>query len=98
MVCLLAGRSPVSEVSMIFRLMFVAELYRETSVEVFVFSPDFLLSRSLAECILSASETSLGARALKTGRDPQGVSAFASVHKSRELLYPTDIDRYGDCG
>ena len=94
----MARRPPVSEVNMIFLLVFGVELYRETSVEVFVFSPDFLLSHSLAECILSASETSLEVRALKTGRDPQGVSAFASVHKSRKLLYPTDIDRYGDCG
>ena len=83
---------------MVFRLIFVAELYRNTSVEVFVFPPDFLLSRSLAECMLSASESSLGVRAQDMRRGSRGASAFASVHTNRKLLNPADVDRYGDCG
>ena len=98
MVCLLARRPPVSEVNMIFRLIFCTKLYRKTSVEVFVFSPDFLLSHSLAECMLSASEPSLEVRVQERGRDSQGASAFASVRKSGKLLYPADVDRYGGCG
>ena len=98
MVCLLAGRSPVSEVIMVFCLVVGADLFRSASVEVFVFSPDFLLSHSLAECMLSASEPSLEVRVQERGRDSQGASAFASVRKSGKLLYPADVDRYGGCG
>ena len=94
----MAGRPPVSEVIMIFCLVVDDELHRCTPVEVFVFSPDFLLSHSLAECVSSASEPSLGAHERERKCDSHQASAFASVYKSRKLLYPADVDRYGGCG
>ena len=75
MVSLMAGRPPVSEViivlsHMIFCLAVDDELHRCTSFEVLVLPPDLLLSHSLAECVLSDSEPSLGAHEKKENATP----------------------------